>query len=209
MKLVVSILMSIFTLLLNTSFSPNNTLRVKLTDTDFLFKYLAVKYPNQNFNNFILIEANNQELTLIKDGKVFQKYKVSTAKKGLGNKANSECTPLGLHKIASKTGDGVPLGGIINGSGFTGKITDINYDSTLSQNDYLTSRAIRLEGLEENINKGGKLDTYARHIYIHGTPDEGLIGKAVSHGCIRMKNSDIITFYQLIEKNTLVVILKL
>ena len=59
-----------------------------------------------------------------------------------------------------------------------------------------------VEGTEEGFNKGGNVDSFYRYIYIHGTPEEGLIGEKASHGCIRMFNQDVIELFSLVEKGT-------
>ena len=64
-----------------------------------------------------------------------------------------------------------------------------------------------LTGLEEGFNRGGKVDSFKRYIYIHGTSEEGRLGTPSSHGCIRMKNKDIIELYDKIKLGTLVLIL--
>ena len=77
-----------------------------------------------------------------------------------------------------------------------------------SEDDYITSRIMWLEGQEEGFNKGGSVDSFKRYIYIHGTHEEGLIGQKASHGCIRMFNHDVIELYDLVSENTEVNILK-
>jgi lipoprotein-anchoring transpeptidase ErfK/SrfK len=44
-------------------------------------------------------------------------------------------------------------------------------------------------------------------IGFHGTPHEHLIGQAVSHGCVRMHNADVIELYDQVELGTPVVVL--
>ena len=75
-------------------------------------------------------------------------------------------------------------------------------DLVVSDTDLVTTRIIRLDGLEDNINKGGNVDTYSRYIYIHGTPHENKIGEPASHGCVRMKNNEIIKLFDLIQVGT-------
>ena len=73
--------------------------------------------------------------------------------------------------------------------------------------DAITTRVLTLEGLENGINKGGELDSYGRHIYIHGTAEEGLIGQPASHGCVRMRNEDVIDLFNRVDKGLKVIIL--
>ncbi len=58
--------------------------------------------------------------------------------------------------------------------------------------DWILTRILQLEGLEEGRNKGGEVDSLERYIYIHGTPDLTALGKPGSHGCIRMNNKEVI-----------------
>ena len=90
---------------------------------------------------------------------------------------------------------------------FTGEIATIYTDTRRSPTDDITSRILWLEGLEEGINKGEGIDSFKRYIYIHGTSEEGRLGMPASHGCIRMKNKEVIDLFKLIEVGTLVLIL--
>ncbi len=134
-------------------------------------------------------------------------YPVSTAKNGLGEKLNSGSTPRGLHRIRTKHGQNAPMFGILSNKGYTGSVAKIiNYDSP---SDHITSRSMRLEGVEYGLNKGGNNDSFNRHIFIHGTHEEGLIGSPVSHGCIRLKNQDVIDLFNRVNEGTYVLILSL
>lgn len=134
-------------------------------------------------------------------------YPVSTSKYGLGNIINSKKTPLGLHKIQNKIGKGIPARGIIKGGVYTGEKADLEHYPVPVEGDFVTTRLLWLTGLEQGINLGGNVDSYTRRIYIHGTPEEGLIGKPSSHGCIRMTNHEIIELFKLVEKGLHVIIL--
>ncbi len=205
-KLVIALIMTIGVGLDTPVNNSDSNFKEKL---QFLSDYISIRYPKHNFDNYLYVEVKQQKMHLIKDGKLLKSYVVSTAKNGLGNVQHTECTPSGLLKIQSKTGSRVPLGGIIKGPNYTGRKCEIYKDETISKEDLVTTRAIRLTGLEEGKNKGGKVDTFSRYIYIHGTPEEGRLGQAVSHGCIRMKNSDIIELFDLIDTSTKVLILNI
>jgi len=90
---------------------------------------------------------------------------------------------------------------------FYGHIANIFSDETKSKTDDITSRIFWLEGLENGKNKGKGIDSFRRYIYIHGTSEEGRLGKPASHGCIRMKNNEVIDLYKTIAIGTLVLIL--
>lgn len=175
--------------------------------TEFLFDYLSIKYEGIEFSNFLYVAVRQQTMYHIVEGEVVGAFKISTAKNGTGYKNGSEKTPLGLHQISSKTGKKAPVGGVLRGRHFTGEIVEIVSEPISTGSDDVTTRALRLDGREEGINKGGDRDSHDRGIYIHGTPEEGLIGQPVSHGCIRMKNSDVIELFDQISEGTLVIIL--
>ena len=193
-------------MLINASFT-NKTEEKPGKNNEFLLEYLSIKYPGQNFQNFIYVGVIRQELDLYLDGQHVATYPVSTSMHGAGTKAGSDMTPVGLHKIKGKFGAEVPLGGILKARKFTGEIAPIETKPIATNNDAITTRVITLEGLEEGVNKGGKLDSYERKIYIHGTAEEGLIGKPASHGCVRMKNKDVIDLFNRVSTNLKVVIL--
>lgn len=189
-------------------FSKNeNRTPSPILDSEFLFEYLSIKYPTHSFENFIYVGVKRQKLYLFKNGKVEFTYDVSTSKHGAGTKINSDMTPVGLHKIKGKFGDEIPPGGILKARKFTGEIATIETEPKNTGKDEITSRVITIEGLEEGVNKGGELDSFERKIYIHGTSEEGLIGKPASHGRVRMKNIDVIDLYHKIKEDMYVIIL--
>jgi len=153
----------------------------------------------------IIIFASEQLLLLINNKKIIQHATISTAKAGLGNKKNSYQTPLGVHEVSHLLGEGAELGAI-----FKARINTHKYAKILtkphqhSNEDNITTRILWLSGLEVGVNLGGDVDTHERFIYIHGTDEEGLLGKPVSHGCIRMGNQDIIKLFSKVEVGTLV-----
>ena len=154
----------------------------------------------------IVISVQKQKLYLIKDAKVVKVYPVSTSIFGVGNREGSNKTPLGLHRIVSKIGRNARPGEIFRARRRTGKIAR---RARKSREDLITSRILRLEGLEKGVNRGRGIDSFKRCIYIHGTPQEYLIGKPASHGCIRMKNSDIVELFKQVPRGTLVLIKKM
>ena len=99
------------------------------------------------------------------------------------------------------------MNGKMIGRIFHGEIATVYKDTTKSITDDITSRILWLEGIEIGKNKGENIDSYRRHIYIHGTSEEGRLGTPASHGCIRMKNKDVIDLYKMVEVGTLVLIL--
>lgn len=180
----------------------------KETIADFLGEYIQIKYPNYGFKKYIYVSVKRQKLYLIEDNKIIKKYIISSAAKGIGNKEGSGQTPPGLHTVKKKIGQNIPIGGRFEARAFTGKIATIYSDSTRSTTDDVTSRILWLHGEEQGINKGRRVDSFKRLIYIHGTSEEGRLGTPASHGCIRMKNEDVIELYELVNEGIPVLILK-
>jgi hypothetical protein len=180
---------------------------VKRDFVDFLLDYAEIKYSGEYFDRFIYVSVKSQRLYLIEDRVVLKEYTISSAKNGIGFDFGSEKTPTGLHYIKQKIGNNVPLGGVFKSRMFTGSTAEILEDPIHSSDDNITTRIMWLSGKEKGLNLGGDRDSYNRMIYIHGTDEEGLIGTPVSHGCIRMKNKDVLELYNLVQENTLVLIL--
>ncbi|MBR9832172.1 L,D-transpeptidase [bacterium] len=172
----------------------------------FIDDYINIKYQ-QSFDSYIFVSIKRQKLFYIKNGNVEKVFLISTAKKGIGQEIHSQQTPEGLHVIKHMIGQNLPKNAIFKERVFNGEIAEIYTDKTDINEDFVTSRIMWLEGQEEGINKGGNVDSYKRYIYIHGTPEEGLIGKPASHGCVRMKNKEVIELFDLIQVNTPVLIL--
>ena len=176
-------------------------------DIESLINDLSRRFSEHPHNSLILISVQKQELYLIEDKKLVETYLISSAKNGTGNLSGSYQTPLGLHYISEKIGDKAESGSIFKARINTHKIaTILNKADQTSDADNITSRILRLSGLEEGINKGGNVDSYERYIYIHGTDEEGRLGQAVSHGCIRMSNLNIIELFNRVTVDTLVLI---
>lgn len=150
----------------------------------------------------IYINIPKQALSVLSGNRVLKTYLVSTSQYGVGSKSGSNKTPLGLHRIFSKIGRNVPVGGIFRRRRYTGKVAKIFRKPRAERADQITTRILRLEGLEKGKNRGKDIDSFRRCIYIHGTPEEWLVGKPASHGCIRMKNKDIIELFDLVKRGT-------
>ena len=162
-------------------------------------------------NNFkdkvIYVSIKQQKLYYIKHDSIIKEYIISSSAYGIGSTSESNKTPIGLHRIRQKYGEKTPINGKMIGRVFHGDIATIYTDETKSKTDDVTSRILWLDGLEKGKNKGKGIDSFNRYIYIHGTSEEGSLGKPTSHGCIRMKNKDVIDLYKLVEVGTLVLIL--
>lgn len=173
-----------------------------LTRSDLLSRVSAyTTHPDQPL---IVVDISTQTLTLYEGLNKLSSFPVSTSKYGTGSESGSDKTPLGMHRVKRKIGAQAPSGTIFKGRVNTGRQAAIQDAPLATQNDFVTSRILWLDGLEPGINSGGDVDSFRRYIYIHGTHEEGLIGQPASHGCIRMKNADVIKLFDLIPENTLV-----
>ena len=164
-------------------------------------------YISSDYSELLFISIENQNMYHIKEGEIIKQYTISSSEYGTGSEAGSNKTPLGLHKVKKKYGAKTPINGRMVGRVFYGRIATIYKDKKKSKTDDVTSRIFWLEGLEKGKNKGEGIDSYKRYIYIHGTSEEGRLGTPASHGCIRMKNNEVIDLYKTIAIGTLVLIL--
>jgi lipoprotein-anchoring transpeptidase ErfK/SrfK len=169
------------------------------------FKYT---YPDRWQDPVAVISISDQRLYLYRQGELDQEFPVSTSRYGVGNADGSYKTPLGLHQIVAKIGESAPTGTIFKHRKPTGEIAKIYKTQIIMPFDFVTTRILQLEGMEPGKNKGHGIDTFARHIYIHGTHEEGMIGLPASLGCVRMNNEDIIELYEQMPENALVLIVK-
>tara|TARA_B100001250_G_C19812970_1_gene796697 strand:- start:1909 stop:2460 length:552 start_codon:yes stop_codon:yes gene_type:complete len=154
----------------------------------------------------IMIDISEQRLYLLNNEDIVQSFPISSSKFGEGSQENSYKTPLGKHSIKDMIGQGTPLNTIFVSRIDTKRVAEIIKTNFDTEDDYVTTRILWLDGAEEGINKGKGIDSYDRYIYIHGTHEEGLIGQKASHGCIRMFNDDVIALYNLVKLGTKVYI---
>ena len=129
-------------------------------------------------------------------------YPVSTARNGAGEVEGSFCTPRGAHRIAQKIGADAPLFAVFKARVPTGEIWTAALETSEPGRDWILSRILWLEGLEPGKNQGGNVDSHDRYIYIHGTNEEDKIGTPASHGCIRMRNADVVTLFNQVAIDT-------
>ncbi|MCZ6805107.1 MAG: L,D-transpeptidase [Proteobacteria bacterium] len=154
----------------------------------------------------IRISISDQSLTLLDEKKLIKQYSISTAKNGPGEEMDSECTPRGVHIITEKIGEGSKPNSIFVGRIQTGEIYEPALRELHPERDWILTRIFWLSGTEEEKNKGGNVDSHDRFIYIHGSPDDVEMGQPGSHGCVRMRNEDIIELFEIVEVGIKVVI---
>lgn len=154
----------------------------------------------------LVVRVDTQTLDFFEYGTLVSSYPISTAKNGLGETQDSEKTPRGWHRVAEKIGENEPSGTVFVGRQKTGELFNADLLKQHPDRDWILTRIIRLQGLEEGKNLGGNVDSYARYIYIHGTAAEGQLGTPISKGCVRMANDDIIKLFEQVDCETKVFI---
>src|SRR6516162_6059451 len=162
-----------------------------------LFAVLLASCAAPDTQHQIVISTRDQKLALLDRGNLVATYPVSTSKFGLGDRRGSRFTPLGKLQIAQKIGDNVPSGAVFKDRRRTGEIVVPNSPGR----DPIVTRILWLRGLEaQNAN------AFGRYIYIHGTPEERLIGRPASYGCIRMRSTDVVQLYNIVGTGAAVTI---
>lgn len=137
--------------------------------------------------NKMIVSVNDQKLVLVHDGTPVKTYKISTSKFGVGDRPNSNCTPLGRLQVAKKIGDNAPIGSVFKHRRPTGEV--IKPDAP--GRDPIVTRIIWLTGTESR-----NRNAFRRTIYIHGTAEERRLGLPASYGCIRMGSRDVADLYK-------------
>ncbi|MFL6516266.1 MAG: L,D-transpeptidase family protein [Chthoniobacterales bacterium] len=139
----------------------------------------------------IEVSICDQTLTL-RRGQEIRCYPISSSRFGLGTEEGSKKTPLGRFRIARKIGADMPPGTV-----FRARVPLTPEDELPDTEDLITSRILWLDGIDEH-----NANTKQRYIYIHGTKHEDRIGRPDSHGCIRMRNADVIELFDLVQEGT-------
>jgi lipoprotein-anchoring transpeptidase ErfK/SrfK len=145
----------------------------------------------------IRIDTKEQTLQFLYDQRIVHQFPVSTSRFGVGQASGSFQTPLGRFRIYQKIGGDQPLNTV-----FRGRAPVTSQSDWQKEGDLITSRILWLDGLEPHNE-----NTRERFIYIHGTNEEHLIGQPASHGCVRMRNADVVRLFDLVEPGTEVEIL--
>lgn len=148
------------------------------------------------------VSIAKQELRLYQDNETIKVYRVSTAKNGTGEIVGSGQTPRGMHIIRAKIGQGCPMNTVFKGRRPTGEIYTPLLKERYPERDWILTRVLWLSGLEVGKNRLGSVDTMRRYIYIHGSPDETVMGVPYSKGCIRMHNQDMVELFDSVTFRT-------
>lgn len=153
------------------------------------------------------VSIADQQMRLLDDrGQTLATYAVSTARNGAGERNGSECTPRGAHRIRAMIGAGAPVNTVFKGRRPTGEIYSPGLRRRFPDRDWILTRILWLCGLEPGFNRFGDVDTMRRYIYIHGAPDDDRMGVPGSHGCIKMRNRDVIGLFDLVPAGAKVTI---
>lgn len=158
---------------------------------------------------WLLVEVARQHLYLLDGDEILDSWPVSTAAVGVDNRQDSGGTPSGLHRIDRKFGEGVEPGMIFTSRQPTGIMWRPCSDAMppTGQDDLILTRILTLDGLEDGVNRGPGVDSKERFIYIHGTNHEDGIGTAVSGGCVRMTNPDVVALFEQVAEGDPIVII--
>ncbi len=155
----------------------------------------------------VLVRISEQCLYVFnQQGEVIRQFPVSTSRYGIGSENGSFKTPVGRHVIREKIGEDAPINEGFVGRQPRGVLGNLIQQQAELPDDIITTRIMWLGGQEPGLNKGGQVDSYQRYIYIHGTDEEDQIGTPASHGCIRMRNDDVIELFDLVEVGDTVLI---
>lgn len=154
---------------------------------------------SKDTHNKLIVSLNDQKLLLVHDGAPVKSYKVSTSKFGIGDRPNSNCTPLGRLQVVKKIGGGTPMGSVFKNRRLTGEVIKPNAPGR----DPIVTRILWLRGTEPR-----NQNAFRRTIYIHGTPEERRLGSPASFGCIRMSSRDVADLYNRIGYNADVFIIR-
>ncbi|MSP86947.1 MAG: L,D-transpeptidase [Methylotenera sp.] len=155
----------------------------------------------------IEISLQQQTLSLFDDfGELKAKYSISSATNGVGCEKNSGCTPVGRHIVRAKIGALAAINTVFVARRATGEICTTALTAEFPSRDWILTRILWLSGTELGVNRLANVDTMQRYIYIHGSPDSSKMGEIGSHGCIRMRNADVVALFDLVEVGTAVLI---
>ena len=150
----------------------------------------------------IRIDIKQQTLSVVEGDRLVRQYPISSGARGVGEQAGSFCTPRGKHVIRARIGDGAEIDTVFVARRPTGERYTPSLRKQHPGRDWILTRILWLSGREPGKNRLGTSDTMRRYIYIHGTPDDVEMGVPGSHGCIRMRNQDVIELFDLVEVGT-------
>ncbi|MFJ9989733.1 L,D-transpeptidase family protein [Pseudomonas putida] len=146
--------------------------------------------------DFLHISLADQRLYGFSRGALCVRLEVSTARLGAGELKGSGCTPRGLHQVRAKIGAGLPQGAVLRSRRWTGEVWSPALHAQSPGRDWILTRILWLSGCEPGVNRQGRVDTFSRYIYLHGTPDSEPLGVPLSHGCVRLRNRELLDLFE-------------
>ncbi|MBZ0071235.1 MAG: L,D-transpeptidase [Thiohalobacteraceae bacterium] len=147
-------------------------------------------------DQLIRVSLAAQQLELLGGGEVLRRFPVSTALNGPGERTSSGGTPCGWHEVRAMIGADCPPDTVFVGRRPTGEIYSDELAQRFPERDWILTRILWLRGLEPGRNRSGEVDSMRRFIYVHGCPDSEPMGVPRSHGCVRMRNADVIELFE-------------
>ncbi len=148
------------------------------------------------------IDTRTQRLRLWQGGERQAEYAVSTGIAGVGQQEGSGQTPLGWHYVRAAIGAGQPVGAVFRGRRPTGEVYSSALAGVHPGRDWILTRILWLCGLERGHNRGGDVDSQRRYIYLHGTPPDQPMGEPRSHGCVRLRDADLLAVFDAVQPGT-------
>ncbi len=155
-------------------------------------------------DRLLLVRIATQTMQFFRRGELVRSFVVSTSRRPPSNVKDSLGTPRGWHEIAERIGGEQPLGMVFKGRVPTGRHFSEYGSDEAAPGALITSRILRLRGLEPGVNRGGDVDTFDRYVYIHGTNHEDKIGTPQSAGCVLLRNLDIVHLYEKVRAGDIV-----
>ena len=148
-------------------------------------------------DHVLLASVKLQTIGYFHNGTSVKAYRMSSSKRPPSCKEGSLGTPWGLHEVCQKIGAGEPLGTVFEGRASLGlRYWECSEDKQAK--NLITTRILRLMGLQEGLNLGGSVDTFERYVYIHGTNHEDRLGKPSSSGCLQMSNDEVSELFDVV-----------
>jgi len=158
--------------------------------------------PPEPPSRLLVVDVERQRAVLIENGAAKAVWPVSSARAGIGGAEGSYRTPPGWHRVHRRIGEGAEEGSVFVSREPTGEM----WRGEARDDDLILTRILTLDGLEEGVNRGPGHDSLERYIYLHGTNHERLLGRPVSHGCVRLSNVDICSLFAFMREGDYVLI---
>ena len=160
----------------------------------------------QDSRHLIKVSIDEQRMQLLDGSEVLLDLAVATAANGPGEIMHSECTPRGWHRVRARIGAGCPVNTVFVARRPTGEIYSPELRREHPGRDWMLTRILWLCGMEKGRNRFGDVDSMRRFIYIHGCPEEDVMGVPSSHGCVKMRNADVVRLFDMVPVGTRVLI---